>query len=95
MAVRAQWKGWLAFGEVSCPVSLYTAASTAERVTNTLNRKTGNRVRREFVDSDTGKAVEREMQFKGYEIDDGRYVILTPEEVASAVPKGGKTILIS
>ena len=95
MAVRAQWKGWLAFAEVSCPVSLYTAASTAERVTfNTLNRKTGNRVRREFVDSDTGKPVEREAQVKGYEIDDGRYVILTPEEVASAVPEGDKTMRV-
>lgn len=95
MAVRAQWKGWLAFGEVSCPVSLYTAASTAERVTfNTLNRKTGNRVRREFVDSDSGRPVEREAQVKGYEIDDGRYVILTPEEVASAVPEGDKTMRV-
>lgn len=95
MAVRPQWKGWLAFGEVSCPVSLYTAASTAERVAfNTLNLKTGNRVRREFVDSDTGRPVERGAQVKGYEIDDGRYVVLTPEEVASAVPEGDKTMRI-
>ncbi|MGO6944890.1 Ku protein, partial [Rhizobium johnstonii] len=30
---RAQWKGFLKFGEVSCGVALYTAASTSERIT--------------------------------------------------------------
>jgi non-homologous end joining protein Ku len=54
VAPRANWKGFIKFGEVSCPVALYTAASSSERIAfNTLNRKTGNRVRREFVDSET------------------------------------------
>jgi non-homologous end joining protein Ku len=35
---------------------------------NTLNRKTGNRVEREFVDSETGDPVERDNQVKGYEM---------------------------
>ena len=36
---RAQWKGFLKVGEVSCGVALYTAASTAERITfNTVNK---------------------------------------------------------
>lgn len=92
---RANWKGFIKFGEVSCPVALYTAASSAERISfNVLNRKTGNRVRREFVDGDTGDVVERDDQVKGYEIDDGRYVILEPEEVASAIPDSDKTLTI-
>jgi DNA end-binding protein Ku len=45
MAARANWKGVLKAGEVSCPVALYTAASTAERIAfHILNRKTGRRV---------------------------------------------------
>jgi hypothetical protein len=41
-APRANWKGFIKFGEVSCPVALYTAASSSERIAfNTLNRKTG------------------------------------------------------
>ncbi|MGO7770755.1 Ku protein, partial [Rhizobium ruizarguesonis] len=60
-------KGYIKFGEVAFPVALYTAASSSERISfNTLNRKTGNRFRREFVDSQTGNPVEREDQVKGY-----------------------------
>ena len=69
MAPRANWKGFLKVGEVSCPVALYTAASTSDRIAfHTLNRETGNRVRRQYVDSETGKAVEHDDQVKGYEV---------------------------
>src|SRR5690606_9060551 len=68
MAPRANWKGVLAIGELSCPVALYTAASTSDRIAfHMLNRRTGHRLRRQFVDSETGKAVERDDQVKGYE----------------------------
>ena len=51
MAPRANWKGFLKLAELTCPVALYTAASTSERIAfHTLNRETGNRVRRQFVD---------------------------------------------
>ena len=60
---RANWKGFIKFGEVACPVALYTAASSSDRITfNTLNRTTGNRVQREFVDSESGRTVSREDQ---------------------------------
>lgn len=96
MAARANWKGFLRIGEVSCPVGLYTAASTSERIAfHTLNRKTGNRLRRVFVDSDTGEPVEREDQVKGYEIGAGEYVVLDPDEVASAVPDSDKTLSVT
>lgn len=56
MAPRANWKGVLKVGELTCAVALYTADSTSERIAfHTFNRKTGNRVRREFVDSETGR----------------------------------------
>ncbi len=95
VATRANWKGFLNFGEVSCPVALYTAASSSERIAfNTLNRETGNRVRREFVDVETGRPVGRGDQVKGYEIDDGRYVVLETDEIAAAVPESDKTLAI-
>lgn len=96
MAPRANWKGNLKIAEVSCPVALYTAASTSERIAfHTLNRATGHRVRRQFVDSDTGKPVERDDQVKGYEVGSGEYIMLDPEEVASAVPESDKTLSVS
>ncbi len=94
-APRANWKGHITFGEVTCPVALYTAASSSERISfNILNRKTGNRVRREFVDSATGKAVEHDDQVKGYDTGNGRYVVLEPDEIAAAIPDSDKTLAI-
>ncbi|HWK68256.1 MAG TPA: Ku protein [Rhizobiaceae bacterium] len=96
MAPRANWKGFLKVGELSCPVALYTAASTSERIAfHTINRATGHRVSRQFVDADTGKPVEKDEQVKGYEIGSGEYVVLEPDEVAAAVPKSDKTLTIS
>jgi DNA end-binding protein Ku len=95
MALRAQWKGFLKFGEVSCPVALYTATSTSERISfHTLNRATGNRVKREFIDSETDKAVPREDQIKGYEISKGDYIALEPEEIAAAIPESDKVLRV-
>lgn len=93
-APRANWKGHIRFGEVTCPVVLYTAASASERISfNILNRKTGNRVRREF-DSETGHIVEHDDQVKGYETSSGRYVVLEPDEIAAAIPDSDKTLAI-
>ncbi len=96
MAPRAVWKGFLKIAEVSCPVALYTAASTSERIAlHTINRQTGHRVRRQFVDSDTGTPVERDDQVKGYEVSQGEYVMLDPAEVEAAVPQSDKTLAVS
>lgn len=95
VAARANWKGFIKFGEVAIAVGLYTAVSSSERIAfHTLNRATGNRVRREFVDSETGEPVERDDQVKGYEIENGDYVVLEPDEVAAAVPDSDKTLKI-
>lgn len=95
MAPRANWKGYLKVAEVSCPVALYTAASTAQRIAfHTINRATGHRVHRQYIDSDTGEPVEREDQVKGYEIASGEHVVLEPDEVAAAVPESDKTIKV-
>lgn len=92
---RANWKGFIKVGELSFAVALYTAASSSERIAfNTLNRSTGNRVRREFVDSETGDPVEQEDQVKGYEVENGDYVVLEPDEVAAAIPDSDKTLKI-
>jgi DNA end-binding protein Ku len=93
MAARANWKGVLKAGEVSCPVALYTAASTSERIAfHIINRKTGHRVHREFVDAETGEHVEAKEQVKGYETGPGDYIAFEPEEIAKAVPEADKTL---
>lgn len=95
MAPRAQWKGFLKFGEVSAPVALYTAASTSERISfSIVNRATGNRVKREYIDSETDQPVEKDDQVKGYEIENNQYIVIEPEEVAATVPESDKTLRV-
>lgn len=96
MAPRANWKGTLKVGDVAAAVSLYTAASTSERVSfHMVNRRTGHRLHRQFVDGKTGKPVETDDQVKGYETGSNEYVMLDPDEVAEAVPDSDKTLSIS
>jgi hypothetical protein len=52
MAPRASWKGYLKLSLVSCPIALYPAASSSERVSfNRINKKTGNRLKQQLVDA--------------------------------------------
>ena len=82
MAPRASWKGYLKLSLVSCAVNLYPASSSSSRVSfNTINRKTGNRVKRQFVDAETGEVVENEDQAKGYPVAKDSYLLVDDEEL--------------
>lgn len=92
---RANWKGYLKVAELTCHVALYTGASTAERTTfHTINKATGNRVKREYVDEKTNKPVERDDQVKGYETDAGRILVIEPDEIAAVMPESDKMLSV-
>ena len=57
-----------------------------------LNRKTGHRVHREFVDTETGERVEAKEQVNGYETSADDYIVIEPEEIAKGVPQADKTL---
>ncbi|SDR52870.1 DNA end-binding protein Ku [Rhizobiales bacterium GAS113] len=77
MAPRSNWKGFLKLSLVSCSIALYPAASSSARITfNTLNRKTGNRLKRQFVDAETGEEVDTEDQVKGFRVDRDNYLMI-------------------
>jgi DNA end-binding protein Ku len=83
MAPRAYWKGYLKLSLVSCPIALYPAASGSERVSfNRINKKTGNRLKQQLVDSESGEPVEREDVGRGYEVGKGQYIQVEDEELA-------------
>lgn len=95
MTPRANWKGYLKIAELACPVALYTAASTSERVAfHILNRETGHRVHRAFVDSESGDVVAPENQVKGYDTGSGEYVVVEPDEIAAALPDSDKALSV-
>jgi len=81
MATRPTWQGYLRLSLVSCPVALYTATSSASDVRfNMLHETTHNRIKMVPTDPETGP-VDRAEIVKGYEIEKGRYVVITDEEI--------------
>lgn len=81
MATRPTWQGYLRLSLVSCPVALYTATSrTGEVHFNMLHKETHHRIKMTPTDSE-GEPVDRSDIVKGYEIEKGRYVVVTDEEI--------------
>ena len=95
MAPRATWKGYLKLSLVSCPIALYPAASSSERVSfNRINKKTGNRLKQQLVDTETGDTVEKEDMGRGYEIGKGQYLQVEDEEIEKIRIESSHTISI-
>ena len=93
MAARPSWQGHLKLSLVTCPVALYNAISPRGDVHfNLINPDTGNRIRMITVDAGTEEPVDRKQLVKGYEIDKGRYVTMTQEEIESVRLESTKTI---
>jgi DNA end-binding protein Ku len=93
MAPRAYWKGYLKLSLVSCPIALYPAASGSERVSfNRINKKTGNRLKQQLVDGETGDLVEKEDIGRGYEIGKNEYILVEDEELESIKIESTHTI---
>lgn len=84
MAPRPAWKGYLKLSLVTCAVELSNVVTHAEKVTfHILNRETGNRVKRIYVDAETGDPVEPEDEIKGYQVEDGEYIQIEEDEIAA------------
>jgi DNA end-binding protein Ku len=92
-ARRAYWKGYLKLSLVTCPVALYPASSQADKTNfHQINRKTGNRLRQQMVDEETGKVVDKDDKGRGYELPSGKYVEIEPEELEAVEVESTHTI---
>lgn len=90
---RPYWKGYLKLSLVSCAVALYNASSSSERVSfNTLNRKTGNRLKQNLVDSMSGEPVDTADRVKGYQFSKGQYVMVEDADLEALKLESTKTI---
>src|SRR6187397_670121 len=90
---RAYWKGSLKLSLVSCPVALYPASTSAEKTRfHMINKETGNRLKQQMVDSETGDVVESDQKGRGYELRKGKYVEIEPEELEAVQIESNHTI---
>lgn len=95
MAARAIWTGTLKLESAEIPVKLYSAVQDRAVHFHLLDKKTGTRVKQHMVDPNTGNEVPSEEIRKGYEAEPGQFVLMTPEEIASADPEESREIRIS
>jgi DNA end-binding protein Ku len=92
MPARAYWTGQLRLSLVSIPVQLYAATKTASRIAfHQIHEPSGKRVRYEKVVPGIGP-IENSDIVKGYEVDKGRYVTITDEELDSVRLEAKKVI---
>jgi DNA end-binding protein Ku len=93
MAPRAYWKGSLKLSLVSCPVQLYPASTTVEKTRfHMINKETGNRLKQQMVDAETGDVVESDQKGRGYEVSKGKYVEVEKEELEAVQVESNHTI---
>ena len=75
---RAVWSGALSFGLVTVPVGLFAATQDQTVHFHQFQEGTSDRIRNKRVNERTGREVDFDKIVKGYEIADGRYVMVTP-----------------
>src|SRR5688500_7879190 len=95
MAPRPNWKGYLKLSLVSCPIALYPATSGGDRVSSRqIKKATGNRLRRQLVDDETGDVVSSHDKGRGYEIAKGVYLPAAHDEIEALQVESNHTIEI-
>jgi DNA end-binding protein Ku len=91
---RAIWSGSVSFGLVNVPVKLYSAVRSKGVKFHQLDSNTGARVRQKRVSEKSGDEVPYEQIVKGYEVADGKYVTLEPEELEAMAPEDSRVVEI-
>ncbi len=89
---RAIWKGSLTFGLVNVPVELHPAVRDHRPRFRLLHAKDESPVEHQRVCRKEGKPVSWEDIVKGYEVERGRYVVLTKEDFETAALERSRTV---
>jgi DNA end-binding protein Ku len=90
---RSIWKGSITFGLVNIPVGLYSAEKREETVSfHLLDRRNMARVKYKRVSEETGREVPWDETVRGYEIEGGKHVVLSDEDLQRAAPEKTQTV---
>jgi DNA end-binding protein Ku len=90
--MQAIWKGTISFGLVTIPVKVYSATEERDITFRQVHEADGGRIRYKRVCEIDGEEVPYSDIGKGYELPDGRMVILTNEDFASLPLPTAKSI---
>ena len=89
---RAIWKGAISFGLVHIPVGLVSATSSQGVDFDWLDKRNMDPAGYKRINKRTGKEVTKDDIVKGVELEKGRYVVLSEEEIRAAHPEATQTI---
>lgn len=93
--MRPFWKGFIAFGLVSIPIKLFPSTESKNISFSLLHKDDGSPIRyRKYCDH-CEKEIAQEQIVKGYEIEKGKYVTFSDEELESIAKSRGKQIEIT
>jgi DNA end-binding protein Ku len=89
---RALWSGSLSFGLVNVPVQLFSAVRDQDLHFRQLHEKDGSPIEtRRFCSAEDAEVPFEEVGH-GYELDSGKEVVLSDEELSAAAPRKTRTI---
>lgn len=93
---RAIATGQIAFGLVSIPVKLFSAAESSEKISfNMIHRDCGSRVQQQLFCPKDERTIERSDIAKGYEFSRGQYVLFSEDELKALEEKATQEIEIT
>ena len=91
---RPTWRGAISFGLVNVPVQLFTAVRSHDVRFRQLSKHTRHPVKQQRIDAETGEEVAYQDIVKGYEVSDGRFVVVDPDELGELDPTASRLIEI-
>ncbi|MEP0322662.1 Ku protein [Bauldia litoralis] len=92
MAARAYWQGQIRLALVSIPVQVFPATKSAARISfNQIHKPSGKRIRYQKVVPGVGEAAAEDI-VKGYEVEKGKYVLITEDEIDEVKLEAKKTL---
>jgi DNA end-binding protein Ku len=94
MAGATIWKGYIHFGDTDVPVKLHSAVKEERVQFHLLHRRDRVRLRQQMVCAYEKHPVPPEEQSKGFEVEDGKYVIVDPAELEQTAPESSRMIAV-
>jgi DNA end-binding protein Ku len=89
---RTIWKGSIHFGDVDVPVKLHTAVKEDRIQFHLLHKRDRVKLTQQMVCAYEKVPVPKEEQAKGFELEEGKYILVDPEELEQAEPESGRMI---
>jgi len=86
------WKGYIHFGDTDVPVKLHTAVKEERIQFHLLHQRDQTRLRQQMVCPYEKQPVPSEEQSKGFQVEDGKYVIVDPAEFEQTAPESNRLI---